>query len=151
MPKMIKVTYSRPSEDIAWPYPLTNYTDLAEDIKTSHATFKAGINYASAPADASIKIQTVTNSPNNLSMERYMWFSDYPETTPTQLETWMISKIRGYEATVADANITGTNPDGGASITVSYNKGNRWVRDYQRLNNISISSVEEVDHEFPSE
>jgi len=154
MPKMIKVTYTKPSEDVEWHYPLTSYSGyagIAEDIKTSHANFKTQTEYTSAPADAPLKVQTVVNSPNNLSLERYMLFSDYPETTPSNLEAWFISKTRAYEKTIADNTITGTNPlSPDENITVSVNKGMRWVSKYMIENGICVSSIQEVDHDFPA-
>lgn len=153
MPKMIKLTYTRPSTDVEWPRPLSSYSGydgLSNDIKTSWTNYNAGINYAVAPADSAQKAQTIVNSPNELSMEQYFWFSDYPETTPANLKNYFYTKIRAYESTVADENVTGTNPITNEAMTVSFNKFNRWIRAYQNDNGIVVASVEEVDYDFPA-
>jgi hypothetical protein len=148
MPKMLKATFSRPSADVEFAHPLTEYSQydsLPDAIKTSYNSWASGLNYTST--NATHKTQAVVDG-NTLSL--YLWVSDYPETTPENLANYFWAEAAKAEKTVADESISGNHPVTNAPVTIQQNKYARWRKNYFNDVGITVSNIEEVDYTFPA-
>jgi len=153
MPKMIKITLSRPSTDVNWG--IADEMGLSDELMTSYNLMRSKINYDAA-TPGSYTSQSVFNSPDDLHMERYYLFNDYPSnnggTTPANLAQWFWKARRAADSEhIGDVTVNSTNPLTNEAMSYKYNKFQEWMRNWRASNGIKPISYEEVDHTFPTE
>jgi len=147
MPKMIKVTLKRPSNSIGWG--IVADENPGDAVVTSHAAVQAKTLYTSTDPAAYIK-QTVFDSPDDLHMQIYFKFNDYPDSTPSNLKSWFWDKKRAIDtAELSDTTKSITDPITGDARTLNYNVYQKWINEYFNANGITFTAWEEVEHSFP--